>query len=160
MKLLHVVVACAENRVIGRDGKLPWQIPEDFAHFQKLTAGNVCVLGRVCFDTWPGAREGGRIPIVVTHRPIPNLRSAPSLAEALQQAEDLPGEIYVCGGQKIFEETLRLDRPLRLHLTLVHAEVDGDRFFPEWRTQPWKEVSRRESADAHYRYTFHTLDRS
>src|SRR3954463_7303447 len=54
-KLLHLIVACAENRVIGRDGKLPWHIPEDLKFFHDETAGQICVLGRVCFETWPAA---------------------------------------------------------------------------------------------------------
>lgn len=167
-KLLHVIVACAENRVIGRDGRLPWHIPEDVRHFQALTAGNPCVLGRVCFDTWPAATRDGRQPIVLTHRPLPMPRpgascSAPmaahSLAESLAMAETAPGDVFVCGGQRIFEETLALDRPMRLHLTLVHVEIPGDRFFPEWRHLPWRELDRRNGADANHRYTFLTFER-
>ena len=75
------------------------------------------------------------------------------------RAEALPGEIYLCGGQRIFEETFALTRPLRLHLTLIHAEIAGDRFFPEWRQPAWRETARRESADANFRYTFLTLER-
>jgi len=212
-KLLHLVVACAENRVIGRDGQLPWRIPEDARHFRALTAGNICVLGRICFDTWPGAVRDHRQPIVVTHHPLPGSVSEPSdltaleranrgrgdappsavpspdvatrvraggpdpsnpgarlaggrsvpiavgtLPAALRIAESLPGEIFVCGGQQIFEETLALPRTLRLHLTLIHADIAGDRYFPEWRHLPWHEVDRRESRDDHFRYTFQTLD--
>lgn len=166
MKTLNLIVACAETRVIGRQGRLPWRIPEDFAFFQSETAGQICVLGRVCFDTWPRAMKDGRRAIVLTHRPLPAAGAdgiAPvavtSLAAALEHAETLPGEIYICGGQRIYEDTLRLDRPMRLHLTLVHAEVPGDTFFPEWRHLTWRELARRESGDAHYRYTFLTLER-
>lgn len=168
-----------ENRVIGRDGKLPWRIPEDVRHFQALTAGQVCVLGRICFDTWPGATRDGRQPIVLTSRPLPQPSSAQlerprtearakgasvpiparSLSEALAVAETIPGELFVCGGQAIFEETLALARPLRLHLTLIHAEVPGDRYFPEWRHLPWREIERREAEDGGYRMTFLTLER-
>jgi len=176
-KLLNIVVACAENRVIGRDGKLPWRIPEDFQRFERLTAGNVCVLGRVCFDTWPGAVRGQRQPVVVTHRPlsqVPNTtvsrpqsrelgETAPiatgSFPAALAIAETLPGEIFICGGQKIFEETLGLNRPTRLYLTLVHAEVPGDRYFPEWRDLRWREIEKLPSRDANFQYTFYTLER-
>ena len=52
-KLLHLQVACAENRVIGREGRLPWRIPEDLQFFHDQTAGQTVVLGRVCFETWP-----------------------------------------------------------------------------------------------------------
>lgn len=178
-KLIHIVVACAENRVIGREGKLPWRIPEDVAQFRELTAGNVCVLGRVCFDTWPDAVRDERQPIVLTSHPLPTPAipgpdrsrrvaraqghavpiAARSLSEALAVAETVPGEIFVCGGQKIFEDTLALTRPMRLHLTLVHADVAGDRYFPEWRHLTWREIARRDSRDPNFFYTFYTLER-
>lgn len=165
-KLLHVIVACAENRVIGRNGKLPWRIPEDLEFFHAETAGQICVLGRICYETWPRVREDARRPIVITRNRAleqPGVHVASSLPEALAIAETLPGELYICGGQRIYEETFALaekeHRPLRLHLTLVHADVPGDTFFPEWRHLDWRELARRESADANYRYTFFTLER-
>jgi dihydrofolate reductase len=82
-----------------------------------------------------------------------------SLADALVTAERLPGEIYICGGERIYAETLALMRPMRLHLTLIHADISGDTFFPEWRHLAWQELTRRESSDANYRYTFFTLER-
>ena len=161
-KLLHLIVACSENRVIGRNGKLPWRIPEDLQYFHAETAGQICVLGRICYETWPRATLDGRRPVVITRNRAlaePAVRVAASLDEALAIAEDLPGEIYICGGERIYVETLNLARPMRLHLTLIHATIAGDTFFPEWRHLAWREVSRRESADASYRYTFFTLDR-
>ena len=164
-KLLHLIVACAENRVIGRDGLLPWRIPEDLKFFHDETAGQIVVLGRVCFETWPRAALDGRRPVVVTRNAAlasAGVRVAASLTEALAVAETLPGEIFVCGGERIYTEALALAgvRPLQLHLTLVHAEVAGDTFMPEWRQLAWREVSRRDSADANFRYTFFTLERA
>lgn len=163
---LHVIVACAENRVIGRDGRLPWRIPEDQQFFEAATAGQICLLGRICYETWPRARLDGRRPVVVTRRSElaqPGVHVAPDFSRALALADSLPGHLYICGGQRIYEETFALaastGRPLRLHLTLVHAEVAGDTYFPEWRHLAWRELSRRESADEHYRYTFFTLER-
>lgn len=161
-KLLHLQVACSENRVIGREGRLPWRIPEDLQFFHDQTAGQIVVLGRVCFETWPRVLLDGRRPVVVTRNTqlaSDQVKVAGSLAAALAIAEDLPGEIHICGGERIYEETLALDRPMRLHLTLVHADVPGDTYFPEWRHLAWCETSRRESADANYRYTFYTLER-
>jgi dihydrofolate reductase len=165
-KLLHVIVACAENRVIGRDGRMPWRIPEDMAFFHAQTAGQICIMGRVCFDTWPGATRDGRRSIVVTSQPLPATPddasaalAVGSLASALAAAESLPGDLYVCGGQRLYEEALALPRPRRLYLTLIHAAVPGDRYFPEWREIEWREIGRRESVDANYRYTFLELDR-
>lgn len=161
-KLLNLIVACSENRVIGRGGKLPWSIPEDLQFFHAETAGQICVLGRICFETWPRATKDGRRPVVITQRTAlarEGVHVVPSLAAALTVAETLPGEIYICGGQRIYEETFALARPLRLHLTLVHAEIDGDTYFPEWRHLAWRETARRESRDANYRYTFLVLER-
>ena len=163
-KLLNLIVACAENRVIGRDGRLPWRIPEDFQFFEEETAGKICVQGRVCFQSWTRAAMDGRQPVVLTRDTSlarAGVHVVPSLAAALAVAEGLPGEIYICGGERIFEETLALagSRPMRLHLTLVHANVPGDTLFPEWRQITWREVARRESNDANFRYTFFTLER-
>jgi dihydrofolate reductase len=165
-KLVNIIVACAENRVIGRAGKLPWRIPEDLKFFHDATAGKICVLGRICYETWPRVRLDGRRPVVLTSRspaPRDDRGNEPvlvrSLAEALAVAEELPGEIYICGGERIYAETLALPRPMRLHLTLIHAEIPGDTYFPEWRHLDWRELHRRESSDTNYRYTFFTLER-
>ncbi|MEO7414014.1 MAG: dihydrofolate reductase [Opitutaceae bacterium] len=165
-KPLNMIVACAENRAIGRGGRLPWKIPEDFASLQKKTLGNTVVLGRVCFQSWPSAMPG-RQPIVITRDTTlatRDVKVAGSLPVALAIADGLPGEIYICGGQRVYEETMLLaekpTRPIRLHLTLVHAAISGDRFFPEWTHLSWRELRRRESADANYRYTFLELERS
>jgi dihydrofolate reductase len=161
-KMLNLMVACAENRVMGRKNRLPWRIPEDLRVFHEETAGKTIVLGRICYQTWPRARENGRRLVVLTSDPSlerDGVRVAHSVAQALAIAETMPGEIYVNGGERIFEEVLALPRPMRLHLTLVHAEVEGDRYFPEWRHLEWREVSRRESSDENYRYTFFVLER-
>jgi dihydrofolate reductase len=161
-KMLNLMVACAENRVMGRKNRLPWRIPEDLRQFHEHTAGKTIVLGRICYQTWPRAREDGRRLVVVTSNPAleaDGVRVARSVTEALEIAESLPGEIYVNGGERIFEEVLALKRPMRLRLTLVHAAVEGDRYFPEWRHLHWREIDRRESADDTYRYTFYTLER-
>jgi dihydrofolate reductase len=187
-KPLTLIVACAENRVIGRAGRLPFHIPEDVAWFHEKTAGQTVVLGRICFETWPRVLADGRRPVVITSQPDlirrlmvkkvePDLRAgsnlrgaqvppqgrantplvAANVPAALALAQTLPGEIMICGGQRIYEETLPLAD--RIMLTLVHAEVPGDTWFPEWRHLPWRESWKRESADANYRYTFSILER-
>jgi len=161
-KMLNLMVACAENRVMGRENRLPWRIPEDLKFFHDETAGKTIILGRICYQTWPRAREDGRRLIVVTSDPglaRAGVQVARSVPEALALAESMPGEVYVNGGERIFGEILALDRPMRLHLTLIHAQVQGDRYFPEWRHLKWRETSRRESSDANFRYTFFTLER-
>ncbi|MFA5262800.1 MAG: dihydrofolate reductase [Opitutaceae bacterium] len=168
-KPLNLIVSCAENRVMGRGGKLPWNIPEDRAWFLEKTCGQIVVLGRICYEIWPGAHEDGRRPIVITNSTIDPLprhsmpagAAAPcvvrSVREALQKAQELPGEVFVCGGARIFEETLPIAQ--RLYLTLVHAKVAGDALFPEWRHLAWRESYRKEGNDATHRLTFSILER-
>ena len=165
-KPLNLIVACAENRVIGRGGKLPWHIPEDMKHFHRETAGQIAVLGRVCFETWPRVALDGRRAVVITRKTTlarAGVKIAANLGDALTAAESLPGKIMICGGERIYAETLALaeatGRTLILHLTLIHAKVPGDTFMPEWRHLAWRETARRESADDHFRYTFLTLER-
>ncbi len=159
-KPLNLIVACAENRVIGRDRQLPFDIPEDKAWFHEKTAGNTVVLGRICFETWPKVLADGRQPVVISRDQSlasAHVRVAACVTDALAIAQTLPGEIMICGGQRIYEETLPLAG--RIYLTLVHAEVPGDTFFPEWRHLRWREVWSRESRDANFRYTFSILER-
>jgi dihydrofolate reductase len=161
-KMLNLMVACAENRVMGVNSRLPWSIPEDAAFFHAETAGKTNVLGRICYQTWPRARQDGRKLVVVSSNPsiaTSGVQVAPSVTQALQIADRMPGEICVNGGERVFEEVLALDRPMRLHLTLIHAEVKGDRYFPEWRRLQWTEISRRASSDKNFRYTFFTLEK-
>lgn len=180
-KPITLIVACAENRVIGRDTQLPFHIPEDKAWFHEKTAGQTVVLGRICYETWPKVLADDRQPVVITSQaerayvrvaalrvngqdsspvtePSQRIRVASRVSEALALAQTLPGEIMICGGQRIYEETLPFAD--RLLLTLVHAEVPGDTWFPEWRHLPWRETWRREGRDATYRYTFSILERS
>src|SRR5882757_4713845 len=172
-KPIQLIVACAENRIIGRAGRLPFDIPEDKRWFHDQTANQTVVLGRICYETWPRVLADGRRPVVISSQPehmvevaarkiqSPDKATVPLTAanvpEALAIAQTLPGAIMVCGGQRIYEETLPVAD--RLLLTLVHAEVEGDTWFPEWRHLPWRETWKRESRDANYRYTFSILER-
>jgi len=162
MRPFNIIVSCAENRVIGRDGRLPWHIPEDHRFFHEKTSGQIAVLGRICFETWPEASQDGRRPIVVTSNSglaSDSVRVRPSLSAALDLASELPGEIYICGGERIYAEAVAHPQAARLYLTLVHATIDGDRHFPEWRSIFTREIDRREGSGAGWTYTFLTLSR-
>lgn len=157
---VHLIVACSENRVIGRAGGLPWSIPEDTKFFQDTTRGHTVVMGSRSFGEWPSCVHD-RDVVVITHEPRkipPGVHPAASMTEALALARTLRGDIYLCGGQRVYEEGLAHGEIL--HLTLVHATIaGGDTFFPDWRSHFTRELARRESADANWRYTFLTLAR-
>ena len=101
-KPLTLIVACAGNRVIGRAGRLPFDIPEDKAWFHEKTAGQTVVLGRICFETWPKVLADGRQPVVITRNQqlaSDRVRVAATVPAALAIAQTLPGGIMICGGQ-------------------------------------------------------------
>lgn len=159
-KPVHLIAACSDNRVIGRRGGLPWSIPEDTRFFQEKTRGHTVLMGSRSFAEWPSCGKG-RDVVVISHEPerLPSdVHPARSLADALASAQSLRGDIYLCGGQRVYEEGLAAGD--FLHLTLVHATIpDGDTFFPDWRGHFRTELHRRESSDANWRYTFLTLGR-
>lgn len=160
---MSLIVACAENRVIGRAGLLPWRIAEDWDFFRKQTTGATVILGRLSFEAWRSILEDERHAIVVTRNESiarDRVSVAHSLRAAIEKAKRDAGQpIYICGGEKIFAEAIVLPEVQRLYLTLVHAEVDGDRVFPEWKKEFPVILQQREGADENFRYTFYTLGR-
>ena len=130
------VVAMAENRVIGRDGQLPWHIPEDFKLFKKLTMGHALVMGRKTFESI-GRPLPGRLSVVVTRQrdyaAPPGVVVCASIDAALRHCEEHAaewgGEAFVIGGGELFRQSL--PRTDKVYLTLVHRSVDGDVTYPE-----------------------------
>jgi dihydrofolate reductase len=164
MKPLNVIVACSENRVIGRAGQLPWRIAEDWKFFKHQTAQKTVILGRISFESWRSVLDDERRAIVLTQNTTlarDRVTIVQSLTAAIAQADAVSGEepIYICGGQRIFEEAIVLPRVQRLYLTLIHAQVEGDRYFPDWRAQFPTVISARDGADENFRYTFYELGR-
>ena len=143
-----IVVAMAENRVIGRNGDLPWRLPADMARFRALTMGKPIIMGRRTHESI-GRVLDGRQNIVVSRRPeyrAPGCTVATSLEAALEAASNA-ADVAVLGGASIYEQALPF--AARMYLTLVHASIDGDVRFPEFEHGEWREVSRAErSSDA------------
>ena len=133
-----LVVAMARNRVIGRDNRLPWRLPEDLAYFKRVTLGHPVIMGR---RTWEsiGRALPGRLNIVVSRNRdyrAPGATVVGSLAEAWQAAGEAD-EAHVIGGTSLFAEAL--PQADRIHLTEVDAEVEGDTWFPEFDRTRWRE---------------------
>jgi dihydrofolate reductase len=159
--MLSLIVAMAENRVIGRDNALPWRLPNDLKYFRRVTTGHPIVMGRKNHESI-GRALPGRTNIVITRSPTylaPDCVVAHSVEAALAAAGDDP-EVFVIGGAEIYAQTLALAQ--RVYLTLVHADVEGTTLFPEVDWSAWREAGRvRHEADAEHRYaySFVTLDR-
>jgi dihydrofolate reductase len=143
---LTLVAAYAENRVIGDHGRIPWHLPEDFAHFKATTMGGVLVMGRATYESI-GRPLPGRTTIVVTRNhswTAEGVTVAHSLDEALEQAAVHPGETFVVGGTQLYEQAL----PLATHQVLTEVDLapEGDAHYPEFDLHEWVEV-RREPRD-------------
>jgi dihydrofolate reductase len=164
---LVLVVAVAENGVIGRKGGLPWRIPGDLKHFKAVTMGKPMVMGRKTYESI-GKPLPGRTSIVLTRDK--NWRAegvlvGHSLDEILKLAnEDAKKtgakEIAIIGGSALFEETLPM--AAKIELTEVHAKPEGDVFFPKYDRAAFRE-SRREGPmqgeKDDYAYSVVTLER-
>jgi len=144
-----LIVAMAEDRIIGRDGGLPWRLSADLKHFKTLTMGKPIIMGRKTYESI-GHPLPGRANIVVSGNPdfsAEGVISVRSVTEALSRAEaiatnDGVDEIMVIGGAAIYAATL--PHADRIYLTDVHAAVDGDTRFPEFDRESWREVDRTE----------------
>jgi dihydrofolate reductase len=158
---ITIVVARAQNGVIGRAGKLPWRLPADLKRFKTLTTGSVMVMGRKTFDSLPGLLPGRRHVILTRDRnwSAPGAEVATSVEDALRLAGS--ERISVIGGADIFALFLPLAR--RIELTEVLEEVQGDtswsdpRHSDEWR-EVWSEMHPAEDGRPAFRFV--TLERA
>lgn len=144
-----LIWAMAENRVIGIENKMPWYLPKDLQFFKEQTMAKPVIMGRKTYDSI-GRPLPGRKNIIVsrnTDLKIPNCDVVHSLEAALEMADahcELTSteEIIVMGGAEIYKQALPYAN--KLYITKVHAEVEGDAFFPEYDESQWQEVSREE----------------
>ncbi|RFA31436.1 hypothetical protein CAI21_02145 [Alkalilimnicola ehrlichii] len=137
------IVAMTDDRVIGRGNDLPWHIPDDLAHFKRITLGKPIIMGRRTYDSI-GRPLPKRHNIVVTRDPqfhADGCTIVHTPESALFAAGDVD-EVMVIGGSGMFEAFLPLAD--QLYLTIVHAEIEGDTFFPRLNEEEWLEMDRNE----------------
>lgn len=137
---VSIVVAVAENGVIGRAGDLPWRLSEDLRRFKALTTGRSCIMGRRTWETLGGPLPNRR-NIVITRQADYRAEGADvcrSLDEAIASCAE-EGEVFILGGAEIYR--LALPHCDRMYMTIVHARPEGDTRFPAWDPQQWTLVS-------------------
>jgi len=160
---MEFVVAVAENDVIGRANRLPWRLSADLRRFKALTLGRQVLMGRKTFESI-GRALAGRTNLVMS-RATGFAPSGCTVVSSLEGARSMAGEnpaLMVIGGAEIYRQCLPFAS--RIHLTLVHARIEGgDAFFDGWRSPDWQESFRefhqaddKNSCD----YSFLTLERS
>lgn len=127
---LAVIVAMAANRVIGKEGTLPWHLPEDLKHFKRVTTGHAVIMGRRTYESI-GHPLPKRRNIVVTRNEsaaFSGCETASSLDEAIEMARATDDCPFVIGGASLYEDAL--PRATELHITAIDREVEGDTYFP------------------------------
>lgn len=158
---ISIIAAMSLNAVIGRNGGLPWKLSSDLKRFKQRTMGHHLLMGRKTFEAI-GRPLPGRTTIVIS-RVKPAVPRGVLAAQSLEEALELTrpdDEVFIAGGGQIY--ALALERASRMYLTLVHAEIEGDTYFPKYDESRWKLVERDDhAADGanEYPFSFLTFDR-
>jgi len=157
-------MAMDKNRLIGKDGGMPWHIPSDLKYFKRITMGKPLIMGRRTFDSL-GKPLPGRPNIVVTRNKdwqAPGVEVAFELEAAIEMAKaHNTDELMVIGGASLCEQAMPFTD--RLYLTVIDYEFEGgDTWLHSYKAQHWHEISQEhhdETESGGYRYTYHVLER-
>ncbi len=128
-KKIKAIAAMSENRVIGKDGQLPWHLPEEFNWFKKATMGGVLIMGRKTYESI-GKPLPGRETCLLSRQPV-DIPGVKSLTDVRQIQElETDRTIWIAGGAELYRQTLDLCD--EIFLTRIHRQCEGDTFFPEF----------------------------
>ena len=158
---LSIIAAMDKNRVIGKDGNLPWHISSDLKNFKKITMGKPILMGRKTHESI-GEVLPGRENIILTKKRnyfVEGCIVKNNLDEVLSNFKKV-SELIVMGGATLYEQTL--DKAEKLYFTEVRACIEGDVFFPEYDSDQWVEISRncfKADENNEYDYSFTVLER-
>ena len=143
---ISLIAAFSEEGVIGKDGKIPWTLKEDLKHFRNKTEGCSVVMGRKTYESI-GRPLPNRLNIVMTKNPkgLAEVKEVNNRKEALEKASSYSDEIFIIGGEKVYEEFLPF--ATKMYLTKIDIKVKGDTFFPNWNLNDWKQLSRQDKRD-------------
>lgn len=166
--MISVIVATDEKRGIGKNGKIPWRISEDFKRLKKITQGHPIIMGRKTYESI-GKPLPGRTNIVISRNPAmfhqlvndtDNFVSCNSLKEAINIANRSEGdeEIFIFGGGQIYEEAMSKGLVDRLYLTIVEGDFRADTFFPDY--SEFGIISEEDGHEGKYRFKYLILEKS
>jgi dihydrofolate reductase len=156
---ISLIVAVAENGVIGKNNDLPWHLPKDMKYFRDTTMGHCVIMGRKNYDSIPEKYRPleGRTNIVVTRNKefkAENCIVVSSIEKAIEEARKKnDDEIFIIGGADIFRQSINLAD--KIYYTKIHHTFDGDVFFPKLDEKKWKLISQKNiEADAKNQFSF------
>lgn len=151
MKPLALIVAHAQNRVIGADNDMPWHYPEDLRHFKRTTVGHAMIMGRLSCEALPKALPNRRNLVVTRNADYQRegFEIFTDLNQAIAAARETDEEPFVIGGGQIYE--LALPQITKMYITEIQKSFDGDAFFPVYNSEEWRETERREEGELVFR---------
>lgn len=164
--IISLVAAASANNVIGKDNQLLWHLPNDLKFFKNTTWGMPVIMGRKTFESVNQQPLRGRFNIVISRSPqaienYANLKTASSLQHALAIAGTTDAkEVFIVGGGQIYEEALSIAN--KIYLTRVHAQIEGDVFFPAINSNDWTQIANTDfrADEKHvYAYSFQVWQR-
>ena len=136
---MELVVAITENNVIGLDGNMPWHLPADLKHFKDLTSGHAVLMGRKTYDSI-GKALPNRLNLVITRSSefkADGVTVVHSVDDAIAIAKDM--RLFVIGGSEVY--ALAMEHVKVMHVTRIHASIEGDTFFPTLNASDWNLLS-------------------
>jgi len=164
---IALIAALAQNRVVGIDNQLPWHLPEDLKYFKRITTGKAIIMGRKTYESI-GRPLPNRTNIVISRdsqyqaegiKVVSSLEAAIELAESVSLINGVD-EVMVIGGAQIY--AMALPKADRLYLTHVHADVEGDAYFPDVDMSQWQAIAKEDYAASEanpYPYSFVVYDK-
>ncbi len=157
--IITLVAAASTNNVIGLQNKLVWNLPNDTRFFKNTTWGMPVIMGRKTFESLENKPLKGRFNVVITNHPealepLGAIKTAGSLQEAIEVAGTTDAkEAFIVGGGKVYAEALAIAD--KIVLTRVHAQVQGDAFFPAFSEKEWRLFSNIDfAADEKHQYAY------
>ena len=164
--LISLIWAMADNRIIGIENRLPWKLPADMQWFRKNTMGKPIIMGRLTFESFGAKALPGRRNIIISRdtgysagENSDDIEVYNSIEAALDAVKGVE-EVMIIGGMSLYKQALPLAD--RLYMTLIHAELEGDAWFPEFDTGQWDQAERLDyeiDEKNNYPYSFVVLNR-
>jgi dihydrofolate reductase len=159
-KKISLVVAVAENGVIGKDNQLVWHLRDDMKFFKELTTGHVILTGRKNYESIPEKFRPlpNRVNCIMTRNAnydAPGAVIFPDFQSWMAAFQEDERELFIIGGGEIYRQAIEQDIVDEMYITHVHAQPDGDTFFPNFDTEKWeKEIILRQQKDERNEFDF------
>jgi len=155
--MIRMIAACARNRVMGTGGTLPWNLTKDWDYFLETTRGGALLMGRICYEDFVEYARCRKV-VVLSRNPeffVEHGQQAPDLLKGLALAKGLAKDVWICGGEQIYQECMNIAE--ELYLTLIDSDFEGDAHFPEWKEHFPRQISRKDATCDGYRLSFLVL---